>query len=77
MGTCENCGNVYDKAFRVTIGDQEHVFDSFECAINQLAPRCEHCRTRIIGHGLEAQGKIYCCAHCSHADNVKELKDRI
>ena len=34
MGTCEVCGNSYDKAFRVTgPGGDDHVFDSFECAI--------------------------------------------
>jgi hypothetical protein len=46
-------------------GDQPHVFDSFECAIHALAPTCEHCRVRIIGHGVEANGSIYCCAHCA------------
>jgi hypothetical protein len=77
MGTCENCGNSYDKAFLVTIRDMEHIFDCFECAINKLAPQCEHCKTRIIGHGLEAAGKMYCCAHCAHSDDVQELTDRI
>ena len=38
-------------------------FDSFECAINAMAPRCAHCDCRVIGHGVEAAGKIYCCAH--------------
>lgn len=31
-----------------------HVFDSFECAIHRLAPVCEHCGCKIIGHGLQA-----------------------
>jgi hypothetical protein len=39
-----------------------HVFDSFECAIHKMAPVCEHCGCRIIGHGVEAEGHFYCCA---------------
>ena len=70
MGTCEVCGNRYDKAFSVKMPDgAAHTFDSFECAIEKLAPRCAHCNCRIIGHGVDddATGKIYCCEHCAHA----------
>lgn len=74
---CENCGNDYDKAFQVKLAGQEHVFDSFECAINVLAPTCENCGTRVIGHGVEKSGEIYCCVHCAEAHGVKELRDRI
>ena len=68
MGTCEVCGNSYDKAFQVRMpaGDS-HTFDSFECAIQKLAPSCAHCKCRIIGHGVEVNGKMYCCEHCAHA----------
>lgn len=64
MGTCEVCGNEYDKAFTVTMGGHEHTFDSFECAIHAVAPTCEHCNCRIVGHGVEEGGKMYCCQHC-------------
>jgi len=68
MGTCEVCGNRYDKAFSVTLaGDRAHTFDSFECAIQKLAPACAHCKCRIIGHGIETGGKMFCCEHCAHA----------
>lgn len=78
MGKCEVCGNVYDKTFEVTSHNGErHVFDSFECAIHALAPRCEHCDCRIIGHGLEANGKMFCCDHCAEAMGVEGLKDRL
>ncbi len=50
-GTCEVCGNGYDKAFEVLASGRRHVFDSFECAIQALAPRCAHCGCRVIGHG--------------------------
>lgn len=65
--TCANCGNKYDKAFAVVMNGKESFFDSFECAINKMAPRCEHCNTTIIGHGVEAENEIFCCAHCANA----------
>jgi hypothetical protein len=64
---CEVCGNDYDKAFSITIAGEAHVFDSFECAIQKLAPRCGHCNCRILGHGMEASGAMFCCAHCARA----------
>jgi hypothetical protein len=68
MATCEVCGNSYDKAFSVHMsGGDKHVFDSFECAIQKLAPTCAHCKCRIIGHGIETNGKMFCCEHCAHA----------
>lgn len=66
MATCEVCGNSYDKAFVITSADgSEHTFDSFECAIHRLAPRCGHCGCTVIGHGQEVNGHTYCCSHCS------------
>ena len=56
MARCEHCGNEYDKSFTVTMDEQSHTFDSFECAIATLAPRCAHCDCAIIGHGVEAEG---------------------
>ena len=50
---CETCGNDYDKAFKVNFAGQEHTFDSFECAIHALAPVCDHCGCRVVGHGVE------------------------
>ena len=55
---------------------KRHVFDSFECAIQALAPRCAHCGCRIIGHGTEASGKTFCCAHCAHEAGVPNVQDR-
>jgi hypothetical protein len=54
MGVCEVCGNDYDKTMQVMVGGETHVFDSFECAIHALAPRCAHCQCAIVGHGIEA-----------------------
>lgn len=77
MPTCATCGNDYDKAFDVTAAGETHTFDSFECAIQKLAPRCEHCDCTVIGHGVEADGHFFCCAHCAKQAGHGELADRI
>jgi hypothetical protein len=74
---CELCGNDYDKAFTITMGDTEHTFDSFECAIHVLAPTCEHCGCKVIGHGVEHECRIFCCAHCAEQAGVFGLKDHV
>jgi hypothetical protein len=65
MARCEVCGNEYDKSFEITVAGQRHTFDAFECAIYALAPECEHCGCKIIGHGVEVGNAMYCCAHCA------------
>jgi Rieske Fe-S protein len=77
MAVCEMCGNDYDKSFEVTMSGESHTFDSFECAIHTLAPTCAHCGCRVIGHGVEADGRIFCCAHCSAQEGVAGLEDRV
>jgi len=76
MARCDTCGNDYDKPFVVTSGTNSFTFDSFECAIQKLAPTCAHCKCRIIGHGLEDDGTWYCCASCARKAGSKELVDR-
>jgi len=77
MGRCEVCGNEYDQAFEVIAAGARHVFDSFECAIHALAPVCEHCGCRIIGHGAQVNGRYFCCAHCARqATDAEVVRDR-
>jgi len=76
MEPCEVCGSEYDKAFEVRLAGEAHTFDSFECAIHALAPTCAHCGCKIIGHGVEAEGRFYCCAHCAHQVGIGGLRDR-
>lgn len=68
MAQCEVCGNEYHNSFEVRMRGVSHVFDSFECAVHALAPRCTHCGCMVIGHGVEAGGRIFCCAHCANQD---------
>jgi hypothetical protein len=76
MGICDHCGNDYDKSFTVTQGGKTLTFDSFECAIHMCAPHCARCDCTIIGHGVEAAGKYYCCVHCAEESGVHGLRDR-
>ena len=76
MAQCEVCGNDYDKSFEVRAKGATHTFDSFECAIHKLAPQCAHCGCRIVGHGMEAAGQMYCCANCARQSGVERVADR-
>ena len=77
MPTCEVCQNEYDKAFEIVVGGKRHTFDSFECAIHKLAPVCEHCGCKIVGHGIEAEGTFFCCAHCARESGVTAVADHV
>lgn len=76
MATCDVCGNEYDKPITVTQGGRSGVFDSFECVAHAMAPSCDHCGCRILGHGVETQNAVYCCANCARTAGVTELSDR-
>ena len=76
MARCDVCGNDYDKAFQVSVAGATHTFDSLECAIHRLAPVCEHCGCKVVGHGVEAAGRFFCCAHCARHSGVQSIRDR-
>ncbi|GGA50228.1 hypothetical protein [Pelagibacterium lentulum] len=76
MAKCDVCGNDYDKTFEVAMAGDTFIFDSFECAIEKLAPRCAHCGCRVIGHGVEEGDSIFCCAHCANHSGETTLRDR-
>ena len=42
----------------------------------RVAPTCEHCDCRIIGHGVESGGALYCCVSCARQTGVGGLRDR-
>jgi Rieske Fe-S protein len=76
MARCDVCGNDYDKAFQISVGGRTQTFDSFECAIHRMAPVCEHCGCKVVGHGMEASGRFFCCAHCARQAGVQTVADR-
>jgi hypothetical protein len=77
MATCVVCGNDYEGAFQVSIDGRTYVFDSFECAIHRLAPTCQHCGCRVIGHGVQAGKQIFCCAACAGSTGAEGLRDHV
>lgn len=77
MAKCEVCGNDYHMSFEVVAQGHTHVFDSFECAIHRMAPVCDHCGCKIIGHGIEAGNHFFCCANCARQMGVDGAKDHI
>lgn len=77
MGTCHTCGNDYADTFTVSINERSFDFDSFECAIHALAPSCSHCGCRVLGHGMQSNSTIYCCANCASAAGIRGLTDHV
>lgn len=75
MSKCEVCGNEYSLPLEITAAGQSHTFDCFECAIHKLAPVCDHCGCKIIGHGVEAGEQFFCCAHCARTSGVDNVAD--
>jgi hypothetical protein len=59
MAKCENCGNEYDKSFEMIMGGKSHSFDSFECAIHKLAPKCTLCGCRILGQVSSSKARYF------------------
>jgi nitrite reductase/ring-hydroxylating ferredoxin subunit len=76
MAQCEVCGNEYDRTMEISVGGEAHVYDSFECAIHAIAPQCPHCGCRIIGHGVQVDDAIFCCAHCATESGAHGVTDR-
>lgn len=77
MAKCEVCENEYDKTFEIITKGGTHTFDCFECAIQALAPVCDQCGCKVIGHGVEASGNIYCCGNCAKQAGFKGITDRM
>jgi hypothetical protein len=43
-----------------------------------MAPICQRCSCRVVGHGVEVSGRFYCCAHCAReAEGVTQIRDRV
>ncbi|MFI2373497.1 hypothetical protein ACH5AO_00220 [Streptomyces sp. NPDC018964] len=76
MAVCEVCGNDYALSFEVhTFGGAVHTFDSLECAAHRLAPVCDNCRCKVLGHGHQVDGQFFCCAHCARSRGYEALTD--
>ncbi len=76
MSTCSTCGNDYELAFHVrTHQGHEYDFDSIECAAATLAPECAHCGCKVLGHGIQSDSTVYCCASCARHAGIEGVSD--
>lgn len=62
---CDHCGLLHVHGFKVEVNGRTYFFDTFECAILQVAPRCDRCGTPIRGHGIEQEESLFCSAACA------------
>ena len=77
MALCDTCGNDYERNLTVTVDGHSYSFDCFECAIHKLAPTCEGCGCRILGHGVQADDSIFCSAHCARMRGVEGIATHV
>lgn len=45
--------------------------------IHLLAPSCGQCGLRILGHGVESNGRMFCCASCAEMKGTHGARDRV
>jgi hypothetical protein len=77
MARCNSCGNDYEASFDIRIDGKSYTFDCFECAIHKLAPICEACGCRVLGHGVQAGDSLFCSSHCARAKGIEGLQTHI
>lgn len=57
---CEVCGKNEDRCFDVHLGGERHVFDSFECVIRGLMPKCSICGCLMASPGIAVESIMVC-----------------
>jgi len=75
--SCEVCGNNRERCFEVLLGGERHIFDSFECAMLALTPKCALCGCRIVGHGVQVENTFYCSNLCANLHSVREYEAHV
>ena len=78
MGTCEMGGYRGHKPSPIIAAGERHVFGSFEYATPRTAPVREHCGSRVMVHGLEADRRFFCWATwAGQGAATDDARDRI
>ena len=77
MTRCHTCGNEYERSIQVTLEGKAYTFDCFECAIHMLAPRCESCGCRILGHGIQSDDHMFCSSHCARVRGIQGVATHV
>jgi len=70
---CLNCGENIEKDYILFINGTEYTFDSFECAVNFMAPRCTNCNSVIMGQGVHREGEIFCTKDCASSESFRTV----
>lgn len=65
MQACDTCGNDREELFTLSREGRTGHYDSFECAIHDMAQRCAHCGCAILGHAVRQRQQVFCCQHCA------------
>lgn len=71
---CEHCGKLVADLMEIRFQGRTRVFDCFECAIHAMAPPCRHCGSRVIGHSIQAEGRMFCSPHCAEAERTADAR---
>jgi hypothetical protein len=77
QASCEVCGKSQDRCFEVLLGGEKHVFDSFECAMHAMTPKCALCGFQILGHGVHVENALYCSYQCANLFSSSEYESRV
>ena len=56
---------------------ETHTFDQLRMRDARAGAGVSHCGVRIAGHGVEQNGRIFCCAHCAEEERADGLRDRV
>lgn len=70
---CEVCGKNRE-CFEVFLGSEKHIFDSFECAMSAMLPKCAHCRCQIVGVGVQLGSAMFCSYMCANEIHVRDFE---
>jgi len=71
---CEHCGERDGDLMEIRFQGRTRIFDCFECAIHAMAPPCRHCGSRVTGHGIQAEGGMFCSPHCADAGRTVDAR---
>lgn len=66
---CEKCGLNIEKDYILFINGKEFTFDSYDCAVNFVAPRCAHCNSIIAHREIKHREEAYCSQYCFKEKN--------
>lgn len=75
MMNCEVCGHEMSKLIMISWNGQKKSVDSFECAVQALAPRCDYCQQPVMNSSIQGNPPFYCCDACAQkAQQNSDLK---